>query len=403
MVYLGDAPASAILEVQADGLGIGRRELTLEPGESTRELLGELDAARARLVARLLPPPGVDPIAAARALGPAEDDVAYAVIPPLRPLEVALVTDGSDLFVEAALLTLDDHVRLSGVPVAEASAEHPTIAAADLVIFDPGNNPLPNPLPARDLVLFDPWRFADSPSPIALGREVRRPFLTEQMRDHPILDHVVLKDVNLARGTTFAVEPGDEVLVRTLGDPIAVLRQAGDRTVIAFGFDPRQSDLPLRTAFPILVGNLIDHFERAAPGFVAALPVGARRPLALAEIGLQPGGVTAIEVTGPDDQVAELPVQEGLVRLRATTPGVYRLRAKDGASAGAEVAIAVNQASASASDLHDRLGELPTAAAAGDAPIPAPLSQGPLWTLLVLVAAGIVALEWASYHRRWTV
>ncbi|MCA9661030.1 MAG: VWA domain-containing protein, partial [Myxococcales bacterium] len=404
VINLGDAPASVLLEVQADGIGIGKRELTLEPGESAREILHELDAARSRLVARLVAPEG----AAADHLGPSADDVAYAVVPPLRPLEVALATDGTDLFLEAALLTLGDHVNLSGVAIAEATADHPAIAGADLVFYDPGDNPLPSPLPKKDMVLFDPWRFAESPAPIAKAKDVARPFLTEQLKDHPILEHVTLKDVNLSRGTVFDAAPGDELLIRSLGEPLALLRQGSEGTVLAFGFDLRQSDLPLRTAFPVLVANIIDYFERSTPGFVAAIPVGARRPIALAELGLPAIGVTAVEVFagyGEGDEAPTIaPVQDGILRLRATTPGIVRLRAVDGQSAGAEVALAVNQASAAASDLHDRLGDLPDAAAApADAPSPAPLSQGPLWTLLVLVAAGIVALEWASYHRRWTV
>lgn len=401
IVNLGDAEASVLLEVQADGLGIGRREVTLGPGESSRQILGELDAARARLEARLIAPEG----STAGHLGPAEDDVAFAVIPPLRPLEVALATDGTNLFVEAALLTLDDHVHLSGVPIADASADHPAIAAADVVFYDPGANPLPSPLPSKDMVLFDPWRFDDSPSPIAKVRDIPRPFLTEQLKDHPILEHVVVKDVNIRRGTILEAAPGDEVLLRSLGEPIAVVRRGTSGSVVAFGFDLRESDLPLRTAFPVLISNLIDDFERATPGFVAAIPVGARRPIAVAELGLATAGLTEVEVFGPEPGVSSrAPVQEGVIRVRATRPGILRLRAVDGPNPGAEVSLAVNQASAAASDLHDRLGDLPPAAAAAEgAPSPAPLSQGPLWTLLVLLAAGVVALEWASYHRRWTV
>lgn len=405
---LGDADAQVVLEVQADGLGVGRRELTLGPGEERREILGELDAARARLVARLLPPAGADPAI----LGPPGDDIAYAIVPPLRPLQVALVTDGTDLFLEAALLTLGDHVQLQGLAVADYAPDHPAVAAADLLVVDAGPERLPAPLPAgKNLIVFDPWRSPDAAAPIPLGREVARPFLTEQAKDHPILRGVVLKDVNLRRGTTFAAEPGDEPLIRTLGEPIAVLR-GGDASIVAFGFDPRQSDLPLRTAFPVLVANLIDHFERAAPGFVASVPVGARRPLDLAAIGLGAQGITAVEIHGPEPErgadpppppVQRAPVEDGIVRLRATAPGVYTVRADGGPQSGAAVAIAVNQASAPASDLHDRLGDLPPATDAGDPPAPAPLAQGPLWTLLLLLAAAIVALEWATYHRRWTV
>ena len=53
----------------------------------------------------------------------------------------------------------------------------------------------------------------------------------------------------------------------------------------------------------------------------------------------------------------------------------------------------------------DRLAAqgLPPAALAGDPPTPLPVGEGPLWTLLLLAAAGLIALEWATYHRRVTV
>lgn len=404
---LGDGPASAVLEVQADGLVVGRQAVQLGPGERRREVLRELDAARTRLVANLSPGPGADP----QLLGPPDDDRAYAVVPPLPPFKVVLVTDGSDLFLEAALLTLQEHIQLTGIGPSEATS-HPSLAEADLVIIDVGDRPLPDPLPPGDLVIFDPARVAPEAAPIHGAGELARPFLTEQHREHPLLDGVVLKDVNLRRGTRFATEPGDTVLVRSLGEPLVVLRHelGGDgrrpRAVLALGFDPRQTDLPLRTAFPILVANIISYFEQARPGFVASVPVGPSRPVAAAEIGLGAQDLTQVEVRGPEP--AEVPTSvpvdaTGVFRLRAMQPGIYRVRAVDGAAAGAEVLVAVNQASVAASDLHDRLGELPPGALAGDAAAPVPVRDEPLWALLLLAAVLLIALEWAAYHRRVTV
>lgn len=415
---LGDAAATVVLEVVADGLGVGRRELELGPGEARTEVLRDLDAARTRLVAQLSPGTGTEPAA----LGPSGDDRAHAIVPPLRPFKVALVTDGSDLFLEAALLTLQDHIQLTGVGPSQVQG-NPVVQEADLVVIDVGAEALPSPLPPGDLVIFDPLRRADGPSPISGAGEIVRPFLTEQALGHPLLDGVVLKDVNLGRATRLAAEPGDQVLVRSLGDPVALLRNeagqddgTGARTIVAFGFDPRQSDLPLRTAFPILVANFVTYFEQSRPGFVASVPVGAARPLAVAELGLMPEGLGAVEVAGPEPQDVDaagldnlpsvrVPVDRGVFRLRAREPGIYRVRALDGPNAGAGVLLAVNQASAPASDLHDRLDALalPPEAAAGDAPTPLPVGEGPLWTLLLLAAAGLVALEWATYHRRVTV
>lgn len=397
---LGDSAASVVLDVEADEVSVGRRELTLSAGETRREVLGDLDAARTRFVARLSRPetPGA-------AVGLPEDDEAYAVVPPLQPLDVVLVSDGSNLFTEAALLTLDDHVRLSGAtPESARLGTSGELDDADVVVFDLGEETLPDTLPEAHVVIFDPWRHETSPCPIAKKADVARPFLTEQDLDHPILDHVVLKDVNIARGTTLAVEPGDQVLVRSLGEPIAVMREAA-HTVVAIGFDPRQSDLPMRMAYPVLLDNIVRHFERGRAGFVAGLPLGLRREVELQSIGLDPEGVTRVVVTDPSGIATQRPVENGRVFVRALAPGFYRVTSKDGVLAGAQAELAVNQADVHASDLHDRIEdlELPEAAAADEPPAPSPLGEGPLWTLVMLAAAALIAVEWAAYHRRVTV
>ena len=389
---LGDAPATVILDVTADGVSVGRRPLTLAPGETRREVLSDLDAARSRFEARLT---ADDPAV----LGPDFDDVAYAVVPPLSPLRVALVSDGTNLFLDAALLNLGDHVQLDA-----ATGTEPDLADHDLVVFDLGNNPLPANLPDTHVAVFDPWRFEDSPFPIAKARDVARPFLTEQARKHPLLEYVVLKDINVGRGTTFALEPGDDALVRSLGDPIVVLRE-GEHLTLGVGFDPRQSDFPMRIAFPLFVDNLVRYVEQRTPGFVASAPLGLSQALGLADLGLSPEGITRVQVDGPQGHTATRPVERGRFRMRALVPGVYTITALDGPASGAKVEVAVNQADPDASDLHPVLAnlELPDDATAASAPDPAPLTEGPLWTALMLAAAALIALEWATYHRRVTV
>lgn len=402
----GDAPAVVELDVEADGVSVGRRRLELLPGEAKREPLADLEAARARFVAHLRavddPPAGMS-----TALGPTYDDVAYAVVPPLSPLSVVVVTDGTDLFLEAALLTEGDHVELTGVTPAQAQAGAAAMREADIVVFDVADGPLPATLPEAHVLVFDPWRTNSWAFPIAKRADIKRPFLTEQLRDHPILAHVVLKDVNITRGTSFELEPGDQALVRALGEPIVVLRERGDHGLVAVGFDPRQSDFPLRVAFPLFLDNVLRYFEQREPGFVAAMALGGSRELALADLGISIDGVTRVEVTAPDGTTREQPAQGGRIRLRAIVPGFYGIRPLDGDLAAIEgdatVQLAVNQTGSAASDLHGRLGELDPAVRAGDPPAPAPVGSGPLWTAILLIVAGIVVVEWATYHRRVTV
>jgi hypothetical protein len=281
------------------------------------------------------------------------------------------------------------------------------------VIYDMGPEKLPEQLADTNLLVFDPWRHDDSPAPIAKRGDLVRPFLTEQERKHALLDYVVLKDVNIARGTSLQVEPGDTTLVRSLGEAIVVLREK-EHLVIEVGFDPRQSDFPLRIAYPLFIDNVVRYVEQRTPGFVAAVQLGESRELALADLGLEPQGVGRVRVDGPDGdpshsplrvELAELPVEKGRFRLRALQPGIYAVTALDGPAAGAGVEVAVNQASIEASDLHSRLPalELPDTALGAEPPEPAPLTEGPLWTAIILLAAVVIAVEWATYHRRVTV
>lgn len=389
---LGDETVTVTLDVAAEEVSVGRREFTLEAGEARREVISDLDAARSRFEARLS---AQDPAT----LGPAFDDVAYAVVPPLSPLRVALVSDGTNLFLDAALLNLGEHVRLEA-----AQGDEPDLSDYDLVFYDQGPEPLPPTLADTNVAVFDPWRFEDSPFPIAKANDVARPFLTEQARKHPLLHFVVFKDVNIGRGTTFVTEPGDSVLIRSLGDPIAVLRE-DEHLTLGIGFDPRQSDFPMRMAFPLFIDNLVRYVEQRTPGFVASAPLGTSAELGLADLGLSTEGMTRIDVTDPAGEVTQLPVERGRFRLRALVPGVYTIAALDGTAQGSAVEVAVNQTNPDASDLHSVLPqmELPEGAVAGDAPEPAPLTEGPLWTVLMLLAAAVIAIEWATYHRRVSV
>jgi hypothetical protein len=407
---LGSKTARFELRVTADGLPVGSKPLELAPNARLREVLPKLEAARERLVAELAPIAG-DPESEA-ALGPAIDDRAYAVIPPLDPMEVVLVTDGSNLFLEAALLTLDDYVRLTTLTAGEGGADNEAIESANVVFYDLGSSPLPDPLPNTNLVIFDPHQLDKSPVPIAKLHDLAAPRLSEQKKDHPLLDGVVFKDVNMHRGTSFDIGPGDVPLVSHLGEAMVVLREQ-EHGLLLIGFDPRGSDLPLRTAFPLLVANAVDYFGMREAGFVAALPIGASRELALADLGIPGMDVSLLEVTPPDpdpedDEVprpARVRAQDGRFRIRALVPGVYTIEVEDGGAVGSVVQVAVNQANTAASNLASKLDEasVPEQNHAGEPPASAPLSEGPLWTLIMLVAVALIAVEWATYHRRKTV
>jgi hypothetical protein len=198
--------------------------------------------------------------------------------------------------------------------------------------------------------------------------------------------------------------PGDIVLVRSLGAPIVVLREA-KHAILAVGFDPRQSDLPLRTAFPLFIDNIVRYFGQREAGFVASAAIGRSREIRLAEIGLDLESGARARIEDPFGRVSEVPVERGIIRVRAAVPGFYRLTEVGSGNDAPSAELAFNQASASASDLHSRLDDLqlPPTAVADASPSPAAPGEGPLWTVLLVAAIAIVTIEWATYHRRVTV
>ncbi|TPV96323.1 MAG: VWA domain-containing protein [Myxococcales bacterium FL481] len=386
-----DQTVETTLVVRSNDVDLIARPLELPPEEPVHEVFFDLDVAHGRLEAELR---HTGPHAGLRV-----DDRAYAVVPPTRPVHVVLVSDGTDLFLEAALLSLEDHVRLTALPPERGGPEESAIATADVVVYDVGDRPLPERLPDTALIVFDPHRREDSPVPVMPLRTIKRPRITEIERSHPILRDVVLKDVNMHRATAFRLEPGDVPLLRHLGEPIAVLRDTESR-LLAIGFDPRASDLPLRVAFPVLLANAIDHFHRRSPGFVAAVTTGAAQTVDTAQVGLEVTDRTTVNVLAPDGTVAEATTVQGTIRFRVDSPGVYRLQTAEGHQAE----VAANLADPAASDLRPTIDAAALGPAlAGESPDPVPVRDDPLWVLAVGLALAVLLGEWGTYHRRRTV
>ncbi len=416
---LGESPVDLEVVVRTDDeqepLEIARVALHLDAGQRRRETLRDLDAARPILHAQLVVP-GAEATsaspelseapAAVGAFGPSFDDRAWAVIPPVSPIDVVLVSDGKDLFLQAALLSLEEHVRLTTVAPGQGAATSPELQGASLVIYDVGAAPLPEALPDTNLMIFDPHRVTPSPVAVEKRNDLSRPRLTEQDRKHPLLEGVVFKDVNISRGTSFNTIPGDQVLVAHLGEPLIVLREVEGRAILVIGFDPRQSDLPLRVAFPLFVANAVDWFEQRTPGYVAQVTAGGHRTITLRDLGLEDDSLTSVDVKSPSGIVTRHLVDRGEVRVHTTQPGVWWVTAIDGASQGASVAFAANASDTQLSTLSPTLDPSDDPAFESKPP-PSAVAQRNLevtpWSALMWLVVAVIALEWLTYQRRRTV
>jgi hypothetical protein len=358
----GPDRVSFALEVLASGATIERRPIELAPGERRREALADVFAPDARLEARLVSLDG-HPLAEV-ADAPDDlplDDRAYAVVPPL-PRRRVLRVGGPDLYLDGALLSLGRTVTVERATEAAAARDRDTWARYDLVIFD-GVAPAPPPEAGRYLYL-DPH---GPSSPFGeRGASVRDPVIAEARRDHPLLRQIDLGDVNIAEARRLALAPGDVSVAGSFGLPLIVARERPGLRMAALSFDPRRSDLPMRAAFPLLIANA----------------------LAWAAGSSGDGGAPTAVATGGSFRLTD-----GVTEVPVTRAGFHTARGE---------LFAANLADARESDTtpaaHLALG--------GHAlPAPDPPARRPpvrLPVLALVFAAALVALEWVSFHRRWT-
>jgi hypothetical protein len=357
----GPDPVNVALEVMASGATIERRRLELGPGERRRESLADVFAPDARLEARLVTPDG-RPLAEA-ADAPDDlplDDRAYAVVPPL-PRRRVLRVGGPDLYLDGALLSLGRTITVERSTEAAAARGRDAWPRYDLVIFD-GVAPAPPPEAGRYLYV-DPH---GPGSPFGeRGAAVRDPVIGETRRDHPLLRQIDLGDVNIAEARRLTLGPGDVAVAASFGLPIVVARERPGLRVAALSFDPRRSDLPMRAAFPLLIANALAWTGgSASDGAPAAVATGGSFRLA--------------------DGVTDVPV---------TRAGFHTVRGE---------LYAANLSDPRESDTTPA-ARLTLGGETLRAPDP-PARRGPLRlpALALLVAVALIALEWASFHRRWT-
>jgi hypothetical protein len=261
------------------------------------------------------------------------------------------------------------------------------------VVFDRVAAPLPPGLPA---IYFAP---PGQGSDFIVAGSVSAPIITDLAARHPVMRWVTLKDVNIARSSVFTLQPGDVALASSLKQPLIVAHdhsgQSGQdgRKAVAFGFDIKESDLPLRVAFPVMLINALDWFGGGDTALVASYATG--HPLHLAA----PAGARELEVRGPDGALTRAPVHEGRARLFAPRVGYYEVRAPGAAPS----LLAANLADAAESRIQPRA----TLTVEGHALAPPDAGRvgvrRQLWGYLVALALLIAMIEWWTYNRRVTV
>ena len=258
-------PVQVQVSLSQDGAAVASGSV-LVPAGGTGSITFPLPDVRGIYRAAITPPAGVEagsPVGDALAL----DDEAYAGARRVT----AVVQEGDQAVVKALAAVPGVTVRVNA-----GAAQIP----ADLRVLTRSD---PQGLPPGSYLLFAPA----SPEPDY--RVVR-----EFDRGSPLMRFVDLQDVvvGLDPARTAWVMSGGWQLLASTGDlePVLRYRDSGGVRVLQAAFNPTQTDLVLRAAFPALVANYLRQVRGdASVALGAALPPGTTVDGAAAAYALRPG------------------------------------------------------------------------------------------------------------------
>jgi hypothetical protein len=371
------------LQLLGDGALVDLTKLRLQPGEHLPRFYPQLSGASRTLEAKIARVDGTHddlPI----------DDHAYALLPERRRAKVLVVTPGNT-YLEAALL-LDEYLDVTDVA---PQGYAPAIAKGgwDAVLFD---GVTPAELPKANALYLDP---RGPGGPVRVEGLIKTPGFDKVDRKHPALRFLALDDVNVAEGHKLVPESGDKVLGAAEGgaSPILVAGTRGGFKFVALGFDVRQSDLPLRVAWPLFVLDCINWFTDEDAEYLSAYRTGDvwRIPVS--------GAASKAVVKMPDGSRQPVAVRDGRAVLLGERAGFYEVSDDADADGARPVAFAANLLDAEETAIAPQDKLTVDGKGAGEVTGFHFGVRREIWVYLLLAAALLTALEWATYHRRVTV
>jgi hypothetical protein len=281
------------IEVWSDDRLIETRTIGIEAQAKADVIIDDIPADATVLDVRL--------VAADSAAGTARpdllasDDRAWAVIPPVRDRNVLVVGEG-DPYLETALSFLPNS-RLFGLMPAEypAGAIRRDGTKWDLIIFE---GFVPDAIPDTPILAIAPPKT----SPLGeVAGTLTNPGIATLGTDEPILRYVDLSTTHIAKATKLDLPAWARTVIP--GPKGAPLLYAGTRAGVAtavLAFAPRESDLALQVAFPILLANLTGELFGGSAAPTTAVKPGDPVVLTL------PSGASGLHVVAPDGQAVDL-------------------------------------------------------------------------------------------------
>lgn len=372
-------PLHLELSLYGDDMLVDLTRFEVKPGERLPRFYPNLSGASRTLEARIR-------LADGKADYLPVDDRAYALLPERRRAKVVCVTKGNT-YLEAALL-LDEYLE---VALVDPDQYPSTGVQADVTIFD---NVTPKPAAqAGSLLYINP---SGEFSPVAIKGDIRDVGFDTWDKKSPLLRWTVIENVNIARASKLVPEKEDQIVGASFDGPLMVKGRRNGRPFVVLGFDLRDSDLPLRISWPLLLLNTINGFVEEDTSYISSFTTGRvwRIPV--------PAEAQEALLTSPDGVTQRIPVLQGRAVYLGQQTGIYKVKA---GTNGTEVETAF---AANLSDLDEStIGPVDQLSVQGAQSQPV---QGfelgvrrEIWTYLLLAVVLLTSIEWWTYHRRITV
>jgi Ca-activated chloride channel family protein len=371
-----DAAAQAMVTISVDGQAVEERDVDLAPNGQSDQVFEQLPAGARSASVSIADKSGEN--------GLSIDDTAYAVLVQHKPAQVLLVSPGNPYLEK--VLTLLPNVDLYRIPAQRYLAVEAD--RFDIIVFDAYLPPL---LPRGNLLVVNP----PDRGPYRTTGQVRRPRVATWDREDPILSFVDIRDLNVNTASKVDMPRWAKPLISTAdGIPLMAAGQDGDRRVAIVPFDLKQSNLPLMSAFPILMANVVNYLS--PPGVVQSSEVQTGAPESLVPLPQ----VERVRVAAPDNHATEFSTGQGPITYAATdVPGLYHVQqiVQGGQQTVDDDLFAANLSNPDESDIRPRLTGL-----SNPGPLDAGLAtlQREFWGLLAAIVLPLLLFEWFWFHRR---
>lgn len=182
------------------------------------------------------------------------DDTARIELPEQMQLKILAVTEGNTYLMAALILSPLWNVEII------TPGEKPSSSRYDVVVADAA--PVPGGVKRKGTLFIDPQ---EGDVPLERKGIMEGPAFREYDYDHPALRWTNLYNVNVAGAVRFVPRADDEVLAAGGEGPLIIELKPGEgRRDMVLAFALQDTDMPMRTTWPLLFINILYYLSGTA-------------------------------------------------------------------------------------------------------------------------------------------